>query len=162
MNYSMATREYREAAIWGASQVELVIMMYDLLIEDLNSTSRALRSGDVERRTMAVKHAFAVLEQLQLNINSGAADAAESMNQLYSLARARVLEATLKQCPATIEDICRMFVDLKQAWKKSSTEAPENQSHTQSTVPETGVPVQVDNAFSAAQPDHSQDSGWSA
>jgi flagellar biosynthetic protein FliS len=83
-----ATHAYQEANIRGASQVELVVLMYDMLIEDLRRAIEAISANDIEKRTRETKHAISVLEQLQtcLNMKDGG-EAAQYMDRLYSLAR---------------------------------------------------------------------------
>jgi flagellar protein FliS len=91
------SRNYREAAIRGASSVECTIMLYEIVIADLNKAVKFLGTGDIEGRSNALVHCLSALEQLQgtLQMESGG-EAAEHLYRLYSLARAKILEGQLK------------------------------------------------------------------
>ncbi len=51
MNRNDITISYREAAVRGASQVELVLMLYDILADDIRGAIAAIRTHDTEART---------------------------------------------------------------------------------------------------------------
>lgn len=115
---------YREAAIRSASQVGLVVMMYDMLIEDLRRTIEAIRSNDVEQRTTEIKHAFLILEQLQgtLNMEKGCV-AAKALDSFYSMIRAKLLEAHLKCSEKILVRQIDLLADIRQAWQQSEKRA---------------------------------------
>ena len=115
-----ANYAYREATIRSAGQVELVVMMYDMIIQDLRRAIDAIRQSDVEARTNEIKHALSVLEQLQgsLDVDHGG-DAADHLDSLYSVARAKLLEGHLKVSPVIFESQLRIFTELREAWQKS-------------------------------------------
>lgn len=114
-----ATHTYREINVRSASQVELVIMMYDMIIEDVHHATNAIAGGNIEARTDAVKHAMSVLEQLQgtLNMNLGG-EAARNLDAFYSIARAKLLEAHIKCSAELMRAQAELFADLRAAWKQ--------------------------------------------
>jgi flagellar protein FliS len=126
MKTSKAKLAYQEAEIRGASQIRLVIMMYDMMIDDLRHAIDYLRAGDVQARTDSTKHAIAVLEQLQgtLNMDSGG-DAARNFDQLYSMVRAKLLEAQIKCSAEIMKSQMDLLTDLRTAWKQAE-EASQN------------------------------------
>ncbi len=119
MNSKNVTRTYREAAIAGASNVELVVIMYDMIIEDLDRTIEAIASKDIEKRTNETKHILAVLEQLQgtLDMTNGG-NAAVNMDRLYSLSRGKLLEASIKNSTEIVRELRTIFAELKSAWQE--------------------------------------------
>jgi flagellar secretion chaperone FliS len=114
-----ATYAYREAAIRGASQIRLVIIMYDMVLDDMQRALQAIRVNDIEQRTAETRHVLAVLEQLQgtLDMVSGG-DAAVAMDRLYSIVRGKLLEANMKNSAQILQELIDMFSDLKAAWQK--------------------------------------------
>ncbi len=106
MNRSNIARQYREAAVRNASQVGLVVIMYDMIIEDLHRAIEAVRNNNVEKRANETRHMLAVLEQLQgtLDMDNGG-EAAVNMDRLYSIARAKLLEANIKNSVAVLEEL---------------------------------------------------------
>ncbi len=117
MNRSNIARQYREAAVRNASQVGLVVIMYDMIIEDLHRAIEAVRNNNVEKRANETRHMLAVLEQLQgtLDMDNGG-EAAVNMDRLYSIARAKLLEANIKNSVAVLEELRSLFTELRAAW----------------------------------------------
>ncbi len=94
-------------------------MMYDMIIEDLRRAVDAIRRNDVEQRAAETRHLLAVLEQLQgtLDMSKGG-DAAVNMDRLYSITRAKLLEANMKNSAATLEELMSLYADLRGAWQQ--------------------------------------------
>lgn len=112
-----AQKTYREQAVRSATQVQLVMMMYDMIGQDLRRAIDAIHRNDVEARSVEIKHALAVLEQLQgtLNMQAGG-DAARCLDRLYSTARGKLLEAHIKVSEEMLRSQMRIFADLREAW----------------------------------------------
>jgi flagellar secretion chaperone FliS len=116
---SDATHAYREAAIRGASQIRLVMMMYDMIIDDLQRSLEAIRVNDIEKRTQEIKHALCVIEQLQGTLNmADGGDAAINMDQLYSITRGKLLEASIKHSATILKNLVKLFTELRSAWQQ--------------------------------------------
>jgi flagellar secretion chaperone FliS len=114
-----ATNAYREAAIRAASQIRLVMMMYDMVIDDLKGSVEAIRTNDIEKRTNDIKHALSVIEQLQgtLNMTDGG-EAAITMDRLYSITRGRLLEACIKNSAPILREQVHLYTELRAAWQQ--------------------------------------------
>lgn len=110
---------YSETAARGAGQVELVVMLYDLLLDDMRRGIEAIRSRDVEGRTFEIKHALNVLEQLQgtLNFDEGG-EAARNLDRLYSIIRAKLLEAHLKVSEEILQRQIALLTPIRDAWRE--------------------------------------------
>jgi len=121
MNRNDIAISYREAAVRGGSQVELVVMLYDILFDDLQRAISAIRARNIESRTAEVKHALGVLERLQgtLNFEQGG-DAARNMDRLYSIVRAKLLEAHLKTSAEILQNQIALLAPIREAWKQIS------------------------------------------
>jgi len=127
MNRNDITISYREAAVRGAGQVELVVMLYDILFDDIQRAIAAIRAGDIESRTIEIKHALGVLEQLQGTLNFGeGGEAARNMDRLYSIVRAKLLEAHIKTSEAILENQINLLAPIREAWKQISPSNPKS------------------------------------
>ncbi len=128
---------YREAAVRGASQIELVVMLHDILFDDLHRAIAAIRTRNIETRTAEIKHALSVLEQLQgtLNFEQGG-EAARNMDRLYSIVRAKLLEAHLKTSEEILQNQLDLLAPIREAWKQISPPHPK--------PPEYAPPPQLD------------------
>ena len=93
-----AKTSYREAAVRGASPVRLVICLYEQAIEDLRRAVIAQEKGDIELATRGINHALTVIAQLHgsLDMEHGG-DVARNLARFYSLVRAGLTEAQVKQ-----------------------------------------------------------------
>ncbi len=117
MTPTEVNRNYREAAIRGASSVECTIMLYDIVISDVRKAIVHLGSGEAEARSSALVHCLEALEQLQgtLQMETGG-EAAEHLYRFYSLARAKILEGQLTCKVQLFEEIVRSMQEVRALW----------------------------------------------
>jgi flagellar secretion chaperone FliS len=117
MNPRQAELSYRRAVVADASSVALVITMYDLLVNDLTQAMNALEKGDIEARSMAIKHAFLVLQQLQGSLDwEKGGEAAKNLSQFYSFLRGRIWEAHVKKDRQALSEPIQLLLEVRQAW----------------------------------------------
>ncbi len=135
-------KTYREAAVRSASEVQLVIMMYDMIGQDLRRAIDAIHRNDVEARSSEIKHALAVLEQLQgtLNMQAGGS-AARNLDRFYAIARGKLLEAHIKVSEALLTSQIEIFADLREAWQRADESAREKASPSEQQEPVPVLPV---------------------
>ncbi len=153
----MGNREltaYREADIEGASPVELVITLYDVLVRDMKRVIEAIRAGDVQERVKQSSHAFEALQQLEcsLDMEHGGSTAKE-LSRFYSHLRAKVMEVQFKLDPALLERQIRMVLELRQGWVEAMA---SDASMAAEVVPLAGV----GNPYAGVE--EGQCCGWSA
>jgi flagellar protein FliS len=137
-------RSYRETEIRGASNVDCVIMMYDMLLADLRKAIGCFQSGDIEARTAALKHALGVLGDLQasLQMESGG-EAARVLYRFYSLARAKIMEGHIKCRAKIFEEIVRSAAELRSIWVRVRDQsAPLGEYAATQFLPWTEAPEQ--------------------
>jgi flagellar protein FliS len=112
---------YRETGAAGANQVELVALLYDVLLDDLRRAIQAIRAHDIEARTFELQHALRIVEQLQgsLNMEDGG-EVAATLDQLYSIVRAKILEAQWKVSEQILQSQVSLLLPVRDAWKQAS------------------------------------------
>jgi len=112
-----ARRSYQESAIRGATPIELVVVLYDSALEDMRRALLAMQKNDVETRSRQIAHALIVLQQLQgtLDFERGG-NAARQFEQFYSLVRAKLLEAQIRNSPETLREQIRYFSEVRECW----------------------------------------------
>jgi flagellar protein FliS len=110
---------YLRAAAQDATAVGLVIILYDLLVHDLEQAIAAFAAQDIERRTAEIKHAFLVLQQLEgsLDMEKGG-EAAKKFSGFYSALRSKILEAHMKASPEILKQQIKLVLDVRQAWQQ--------------------------------------------
>jgi len=108
---------YREAAARGASQVQLVIRLYEQIIEDLRQATSAIEQNNIEVRTGQINHAILVVGHLQsrLDFQTGGKPARD-LDHFYNALRYNLMEA---QMLASKEMLVQQITDLltvRDAW----------------------------------------------
>jgi flagellar protein FliS len=112
-------KDYLHAAVAGASPVGLVVLLYERLITDLTRAVAAMEEGDIETRVAEINHAFLILGQLEGSLDSSQApEAARTQALLYSLTRAKILEAHLKSNRQMLEEQIVLLNDVRAAWEQ--------------------------------------------
>ena len=124
MTYQQIGTEYRQAGHAGSTPLELVVLLYDALLDDLRRAIRSIRTHEVESRTAELQHAHRILEQLQgsLDFELGG-ETARNLDQLYSLVRAKLLEAQWKSSADLLQSQISLLQPVRDAWKQASLEA---------------------------------------
>jgi len=108
---------YREAAVRGASPVQLVIYLYQQAIEDVRRAIAALQKHDIETRTRMINHALKVIGQLQGTIDmERGGEIAKNLHRFYNAARSGLIEAQIKQSASILEQQIQQLTAVHEAW----------------------------------------------
>jgi len=112
-----ARRIYQDSAVRGATPIELVIVLYDVAIEDMRRALTAMQGSDIEARTKQISHALMVLQQLQgtLDFERGGS-AARQFEQFYNLVRAKLLEAQMRGSSDLMQQQIRYMSEVRDCW----------------------------------------------
>jgi len=118
MDAAYSQRSYRRAAVQEASPAGLVVILYDLLVEDLQAAAQAIRDGDIEERSLQLKHALLVLQILEgsLDMEQGGA-AARSLAAFYSYLRGQLLNAQFRNDDEVLTRQIALIFDVREAWR---------------------------------------------
>ena len=123
MNTFNAKSVYREIEIQGATPLQLVVALYDAILQDLRAAMAAQKHNDVEERTAQVKHCLLTVAQLQgrLDFEHGG-EVAENLDRFYSLVRGKLLEASIKASADGFAALAEMVATVRSAWNEAATE----------------------------------------
>jgi flagellar protein FliS len=112
---------YQEAAVRNASAVELVVMLYAILARDLYDAISAMENGQIEERSVRIKHGLLVLQQLEgtLDFEQGG-DLTKNMSRFYSMLRSQILRAQIEQDPAILRELIQFVFSVREAWEEIS------------------------------------------
>lgn len=116
MNYTDLA--YRTTAAQSASGLSLLIALYDALARDLNRAAAAQRSGDLQARGQAVKHALVVVGSLQNWIDPGSGELAQQLIAFYSTLRRRLIEAQIRQSVEIFEEQMTATLNIRAIWQR--------------------------------------------
>jgi len=108
---------YRQAAAQGASPVQLVIRLYEQIIEDLRQAINAIQQSQVELRTNKVNHALLVIAHLQSRLNFEAGGKpARDLNHFYNVLRYNLMQAQLSASKEILAQQITDLLEVRAAW----------------------------------------------
>jgi flagellar protein FliS len=117
MKKSQTELTYLRAAAQNATPAGLVIILYDLLVHDLEQAIAAFADRDIEKRTAEIKHSFLVLQQLEGSLDKeNGAEAAKHLASFYAALRSKILEAHIKASPEILRQQINFVFEVRQAW----------------------------------------------
>ena len=126
-------QSYREAAIRGANPVELVVRLYEQMIEDLRQAVIALEKNDIEKRSHRIKHAILVLGHLQSSLDfSQGGKVARNLDRFYDMLRQNLVQAQFFPSKRALTQQITDLQLLREAWiqvdqaERPSAAAAEN------------------------------------
>jgi flagellar protein FliS len=103
--------------VCGASPVQLVIRLYEQIIEDLRQALNAIEQSQIELRTNKINHAILVIGHLQSRLHFEAGGKpARNLDTFYNLLRHNLMQAQFR---ASKEMLSRQITDLlevRAAW----------------------------------------------
>jgi len=130
MKIPNAALAYREATSLGASPVGIVVLLYDRLAQDIHAAIAAMRSNEVEPRSLSINHALLILQQLQGRLDFAAGGtAARQLDAFYSHVRAKLLEAQIRQSSELL--LAQAIAKVRESW----AEVERNTAQTGVAVP---------------------------
>jgi flagellar protein FliS len=119
-------KSYREAAVQGASPVELVVRLYEQLIEDLRQVSQAIEKNDIVLRTQRIRHAILVVGYLQssLDLDRGG-KVARDLETFYNTLRDSLLWVQVHVSKRGVAQLITDLLAVREAWiQVGQTEIP--------------------------------------
>ena len=110
---------YQQLAARGASPVGLVVSLYDTILRDFRRAQAALVAGNVEQRVFELNHALTVIAHLQSVLNhERGGEAAKTFDRFYEIARAMILDASVRCTPESLQKLIATFTSIRQAWQQ--------------------------------------------
>jgi flagellar secretion chaperone FliS len=112
-----AGSSYREAAVRGATPVQLVICLYEQAIADVRRAILALEIGDIQARTRGINHALKVIGHLHGSLDKDrGGEVARNLERFYSLVRTGLIEAQMKESRKVLEEQVSLITMVHEAW----------------------------------------------
>jgi flagellar biosynthetic protein FliS len=110
-------RSYREATIRGARPVELVMRLYEQIVEDLRQAIRAIEQGDIELRTNRLNHAILVIAYLQSQLNlANDSKVSDHLNHFYDTLRQNLVQLQFHPSIPGVHQQITDLMDVREAW----------------------------------------------
>ena len=119
-------QSYRESTVQGATPLDLVVRLYEQMIEDLRQALRAIEQNNIELRSNRINHAILVIGCLQSQLDfARGGKVAEDLNHFYDLLRQNLVTV---QFHPSIPGLTQQITDVlavREAWiEVQRTEVP--------------------------------------
>ncbi len=114
-----ARTAYRQGLAGTESPVQLVVLLYEQAAKDVREALKALRAGDIERRTFEIDHALLVVGQLHATLDmERGGDVARNLDRFYTMVRARLLQAQIQASAQILEEQMNLLLSLRETWQE--------------------------------------------
>jgi flagellar protein FliS len=101
----------------GASPVELVVRLYEQIVEDLRQAAIAIEQNDIERRTKRINHAILVVGHLQSSlefVNGG--KVALDLSHFYDVLRQNLVQTQFYPSKRGLTQQITDLLAVREAW----------------------------------------------
>ena len=141
-----ARAAYHQGSASASSPIGLVVLLYEQAAKDLREALKALRAGNIERRTFEINHALLVVGQLQgtLDMDRGG-EVAVNLDRFYNQVRTRLLQAQIQASAEILEEQMNLLLSLRETWQEVERRTLETK------FPTAGIPAEAPTMATAAQ-----------
>lgn len=106
-----------ESGVAAARPIDLVIMVYDGAIETLGRAAVQLRANDIAAKNASITRAIRIIDEgLRAPLDMRAGEVAANLAEVYDYMMRRLLQGSVRNAPAMIEEVRGLLLDLKSAW----------------------------------------------
>jgi flagellar protein FliS len=138
---------YRQLAVESASNLELVVMLYERAIVDLQRAITAIEAHDIEQRTKHLNHFFSLIAELEGSLDhERGGQVAKNLAMFYEHARAQALDAAIRNSKETLSKLSELFSTLRDAWREGerllaaqSTNSPVDDRSARTNLSDAGT-----------------------
>ncbi|MFY9646525.1 MAG: flagellar export chaperone FliS [Terriglobales bacterium] len=110
-------QSYREAKVRGAGPVELVVRLYEQMIEDLRQVAGALERNDIRLRTARIRHVLLVIGHLQSSLDfAQGGKVARDLESFYNALREGVMVVQFHPSKRGVRQLITDLLAVREAW----------------------------------------------
>ena len=111
------TAQYQQQSILTAPPGRLVVMLYDGCLRFLFQSAYAMREGDKTNSQDRMRRAEAIIDELTVTLDhERGGEIAGRLQGIYAFCRKHLIEASIEQNPAKIEEVSELLTELRDAW----------------------------------------------
>ena len=106
-----------ETSLQDASPHKLIAMLYDGAVAAVNKAKGAIERGDIASKGGAITFAIRIVEEgLRASLDPRGGDIAVNLGDLYSYMGRRLLEASLRNDTAILDEVAKLLGELRGGW----------------------------------------------
>ena len=112
-----ALQSYREAGVLGADPIELVIRLYEKMVDDLRHVADAIEKNDIPLRTDRIKHLILIVGHLESSLDfEKGGKVARDLELFYKSLRSRLLHLQFHPSKLDTSRIITDLLSVREAW----------------------------------------------
>ncbi len=123
MNSNLAYNIYAQNDINIESPTKLIEMLYEGILRFNMQAKKAIRDGDIEKRTYWVKRSMAIITELISSLDMSQGQVSEYLDGLYNYQLQELVSAGISNDLTKIDEVNRVFKGLLEAWRESTNVA---------------------------------------
>jgi flagellar protein FliS len=106
-----------ETGVKGATPHQLVLMLYDGLLESISQARGAVREGQIEAKSRAVTRALSIVDEgLKSALSPEGGELSGNLSSLYGYVTMRLLQGHARNDEAALAECARLIQPLREAW----------------------------------------------
>ena len=106
-------------AVYGASPVGLIVMLYQGAIKAVVLASSAMQAGRLDEKANQTFKAIDIIDSLRSSLDVGSGgEMAENLNDLYLYMKKRLLEASSKNDADSYTEVGNLLETILPAWQQ--------------------------------------------
>lgn len=107
-----------QVAVYGASPVGIIIMLYEGAIKALKQAERAMEEQRFDVKSSMISKAIDIIDGLRevLDFQQGG-EISHNLSDLYLYMKSRLTVANLKNDPTILAEVQKLLEDILSAWK---------------------------------------------
>jgi len=110
-------QSYREATVRGANPIELVVRLYEQMIEDLRQVAVAIEQNDIMLRTRRIKHAILIVGHLQSSLDFvRGGKVAKDLDNFYNAVRQSLVWVQFHPSKRGVTQVITDLLAVREAW----------------------------------------------
>jgi flagellar secretion chaperone FliS len=110
-------QSYREVTVQGASPVQLVVLLYEQIIQDLRRVAIAIEQQDIRLRTARIKHAILVIGHLQSSLDfANGGKVSQNLDHFYNVLRENLVRVQSHPSKSGVTQLITDLAAVREAW----------------------------------------------
>ena len=110
-------QSYREATVRGANPIEVVVRLYEQMIEDLRQVAVAIEQNDIVLRTRRIKHAILIVGHLQSSLDfAKGGKVAKDLDNFYNAVRQSLVWVQFHPSKRGVTQVITDLLAVREAW----------------------------------------------
>ncbi len=128
-------KRYHEDGMAVTPRPQLLIKLYERLMEDLSAAESAIVENQIELTHRSLIHAQDIVFELSLALDLASWDGAPALHALYQHLDTKLIEANLQKSTEGVQECIAVVSPLLDAWREALV---ETQSRTLAAVSTAG------------------------